>query len=541
MNIKSVVHKTNLLLVGALGFAPHPAQAELKPVSKSNIFLTRTIGRLLLSLLVIFGSTKMAMAADGGGATDSRPNQAGTNRPNVLFLIVDDLNTLLLGDTNRYAGKVIAPNMTRLADSGVNFTRNFAAAPKCEPSRTAFLSGVVPWKSGVYDNGYDVNSSPGLKTATSLPAYFRQHGYYAASYGKVSHGWDMGELDDLTGHKRDPIPPGAPLNGYSKDRKGKVTENDWGPIGIPESEMNDTKRADEAIAQLKRKHDKPFFVACGLFHPHMAAYSPKKYFDLYPLDSILLPPTIPNDLDDVPPLGQELAHTSAFAEIAAHHQWKNAIQGYLASTTYADGQIGRILAALESSPYKDNTIVVLISDNGFHIGEKEHWQKSTLWEEATHVLMMFRVPGLTQPHQVCNRIVSLMDVYPTLVELAGLPKPSSIAGNSIVPLLKDCNTPWDHPDLMAYQSNMSVRNDGYRLIRYKDGTTEFYDEAKDPHEWTNQTKNPEYAEIQRKMAAMLPAQAAMAPSVDDMRGGNGKSKTKSKTKSKQKNQYPGEE
>jgi len=153
--------------------------------------------------------------------------------------------------------------------------------------------------------------------------------------------------------------------------------------------------------------------------------------------------------------------------------------------------------------------------------------------------MMFRVPGLTQPHQVCNRIVSLMDLYPTLVELAGLPKPSNIAGHSLVPLLKDCNTPWDYPDLMAFQSNMAVRTDGYRFIRYKDGTTEFYDEVKDPHEWTNQTKNPEYAEIQRKMAAMLPPQSAMAPSVDDLRGGNGKSKTKSK--SKQKNQYPGEE
>lgn len=493
---------------------------------KSSMSLTRINVSLLLSLLMLCGSVELARAAEVDGKSDRRPNKAGSDRLNVLFLIVDDLNTLLLGDTNRYAGKVIAPNITRLADSGVNFTRNFAVAPKCEPSRTAFLSGVVPWKSGVYDNGYDVNSSPALKHATSLPAYFRQHGYYAASYGKVSHGWDMGELDDLTSHKRDPAPPGAPLNGWAKSSSGKVRENDWGPIGIPESEMNDTKRADEAIAQLKRKHDKPFFLACGLFHPHMAAYSPKKYFDLYPLDSIQLPPTIPNDLDDVPPLGKELAHLGAFREIAAHNQWKNAIQGYLASTTYADAQIGRILDVLENSPYKDNTIVVLITDNGFHIGEKEHWQKSTLWEEATHVQMMFRVPGLTRPHQVCKRIVSLMDVYPTLVELAGLPQASHQDGRSLVPLLKDCNAPWDFPALSAYQSNMSVRTDGYRLIRYKDGTTEFYDEAKDPHEWTNQTQNPEYAEMQRKLAAFLPAQVAMAPSVDDKRGAKPKSRKK---------------
>ena len=462
-----------------------------------------------------------------GTASLSLPGEeTGTDHLNVLFLIVDDLNTLPLGDTNRYAGKVIAPNIMRLADSGVNFTRNFAAALKCSPSRTAFLSGVVPWKSGVYDNGYDVNSSPALKNATSLPAYFRQHGYYVASYGKVSHGWDMGELDDISSHHRDPAPPGAPLNGYSKDRKGKVTENDWGPNHLQESEMDDTKRADQAIAQLKKKHDKPFFIACGLFHPHMPAYAPKKYFDLYPLASIQIPPTIPNDLDDVPPLGRELAHLGAFREIVAHNQWKNAIQGYLASTTYADAQIGRILDALNNSPYKDNTIVVLITDNGFHIGEKEHWQKSTLWEEATHVLMMFRVPSLTKPHQVCNRVVSLMDVYSTLVELAGLPKPNRLDGRSLVPLLKDCNAPWDFPALSAYQSNMSVRTDGYRLIRYKDGPTEFYDEAKDPHEWTDQTKKPEYAEMQRKLAAFLPAQAAMVPSVDDMRGASPKSKKK---------------
>jgi len=476
------------------------------------------MGLLPLSLVMLCGSLGIALALDTNGESVSRPDNPGIDHPNVLFLIVDDLNTLMLGDTNRYSGKVIAPNITGLAESGVNFTRNFAAAPKCSPSRTSFLSGVVPWKSGVYDNGYDVNSSPGLKGAVSLPAYFRQHGYYVVSYGKVSHGWDLGELDDLTGHKRDPYPPDAPLNGYSKDKKGKATENDWGPSPVPESEMNDTQRADEAIAQLAKKHDKPFFIACGLFHPHMPAYAPKKYFDMYPLDSINLPPTIPNDLDDVPPIGRELAYTSAFREIIAHNQWKNAIQGYLASTTYADAQIGRILDALKNSPYKDNTIVVLITDNGFHIGEKEHWQKSTLWEEATHVQMMFRVPGLTVPHQVCDRVVSLMDVYPTLAQLAGLPEPSGVDGRSLVPLLKDSKAPWNVPALSAYQGNMSVRTDGYRLIRYKDGTTEFYDETKDPHEWTNQTRNPEYTAMQAQMAAMLPDQTAMAPSVDDMKG-----------------------
>jgi arylsulfatase A-like enzyme len=458
------------------------------------------------------------------------PPLRAAEKPNVLLLIVDDLNTLLLGDTSRYAGKVVSPNLTRLAESGVNFTRNYAASPKCSPSRTAFLSGVAPWKSGVYDNGYDVRSSPALKGVISLPAYFRQNGYYAASYGKVSHGWDLGALDDSSGHNRDPHPPGAPLNGWSKSKSGKVTETDWGPTHLAESDMNDTEKADQAIAQLRKQHDKPFFIACGLFHPHMPAYAPQKYFDLYPLDSIQLPPHTANDLDDVPAIGKDLADAKAFSPIIEHHQWKQAIQGYLASTSYADAQMGRVLDALNASPYKDNTIVVLISDNGFHIGEKQHWQKGTLWEEATHVLMMFRVPGLTKPGQVCERTVTLLDVFPTLVELAGLPKPSHLDGHSLVPLLKDSRAPWSFAALSAYQSNMSVRTDEYRLIRYKDGTTELYDETKDPHEWVNRANKPEYAEMQRTLAALLPAQEAMAPSVDEKGSSAGKREDKSAKK-----------
>jgi arylsulfatase A-like enzyme len=438
-------------------------------------------------------------------------------KPNVLLIVVDDLNTLLLGDPNRYAGKVVAPNIMRLAESGVNFTRCYAPSPICSPSRTAFLSGIAPWKTGVYGNGYNVESSPALKGIVSLPAYFRQHGYYVASYGKVSHGWNLGTLDDSSGHQRDPHPPGAPLNGWARSKSGKVTENDWGPTHLAESEMNDTKKADQAIAQLKKQHDKPFFLACGLFHPHMPAYAPRKYFDLYPLDAIQLPPHTANDLNDVPPIGRLLAEGGAFRSIIEHGQWKQAVQGYLASSSYADAQVGRILDALDASPYRDNTIVVLISDNGFHIGEKDHWQKGTLWEEATHVLMMFRVPGLTKPGQVCKRTVTLLDLYPTLVELAGLPKPNHLDGRSVVPLLKNPNAPWSHAALSAYQEHMSVRTEDYRLIRYKDGTIELYDKSKDPHEWVNVANRPEYVEIQQKLVSLLPAQEAMAPSVEKAR------------------------
>jgi arylsulfatase A-like enzyme len=264
----------------------------------------------------------------------------------------------------------------------------------------------------------------------------------------------------------------------------------------------------------------------------MPSYAPQKYFDLYPLDSIQLPPHTANDLDDVPAIAKVLAEENSFNSIVEHNQWKQAIQGYLASASYADAQVGRVLDALNASPYKDNTIVVLISDHGFHIGEKQHWQKGTLWEEATHALMMFRVPGLTKPGHVCERTVTLLDLYPTLVELAGLPKPSHLDGHSLVPLLKDAHAPWSFAALSAYQSNMSVRTDEFRLIRYKDGTIELYDKAKDPQEWVNQANKPEYAETQRKLASLLPAQEAMAPSVDEKGNGAGNREDQSTKKNK---------
>lgn len=180
--------------------------------------------------------------------------------------------------------------------------------------------------------------------------------------------------------------------------------------------MNDTSYADAAIKQLQKKHDKPFFIGCGLFHPHMPWYVPQKYFDMYPLDEIVLPELKEDDLDDVPPLGRALTDGKIkfVKEVLKHDLQKEAVQAYLATTTYADTQMGRVLDALENSPYRDNTLVVLISDHGFHLAEKSHWQKMTLWEEATHCLMMFRVPGMTKAGGQSERFVSLQDIYPTL-------------------------------------------------------------------------------------------------------------------------------
>jgi arylsulfatase A-like enzyme len=436
-------------------------------------------------------------------------NAAKANRMNVLFLVSDDLNSWLLGDTNRYAGKVIAPNLTKLAESGVLFTRSYTAAPVCSPSRTAFFSGVAPWKSGHYHNTPGANISEPLNNALSLAGCFKKAGYFTASYGKITHGWDQREnWDEKIGHKRDPAPPGAPLTPVGRG------EQDWGPIHLTEEEMNDTLMVNYAIKQLQKKHDKPFFIACGTFNPHMPWYVPKKYFDMFAMDEVTTPEIRENDLEDVPLLGRALTESkSKFVDaILEHGLHKQAVQAYLATTAYADAQMGRILDALEKSPYKDNTIVVFLTDHGFHLGEKNHWQKATLWEEATHCLLMFRVPGLTPEGAVSNRFVSLLDIYPTLAELCSLEPPAYLDGRSLVPLLKNPQAQWQSTAITGLTSKggpwypyISIRNEMGRYIRYKDGQEEFYDTKKDPHEWANMIDHPEYAPVIKKMKAAIPS------------------------------------
>ena len=475
---------------------------------KQTCPISSTTRRDFLKKAAVFGAFSLMPGAIASG------RNAGMN---VLFLVVDDLNTWLLGDTNRYSGKVVAPNIRRLADSGVLFNRTYAAAPFCSPSRTALLSGVCPWKSGVYENGMKTEESPALQRAASFPELFRKAGYYTASYGKVGHGWRMNDAwDEDIPHKRDPNPPNAPLTPVGKG------EQDWGPTHLAEEDMHDTSYANAAIKQLQKKHDRPFLVACGVFHPHMPWYVPQKYFDMYPLNEVATPERRENDLDDVPPLSRAVtAGKSKFvASVLAHGLHKQAVQAYLAATAYADAQMGRVLDALDKSPYRDNTIVVLISDNGFHLGEKNHWQKGTLWEEATHTLMMFRAPGVTRAGSVCKRFVSLQDIYRTLAELCGLKPPDHVDGRSVVPLLKNPDAEWASTAISAlYDRYISIRDERFRYTRYTDDQEEFYDCEKDPHEWTNQIDNPEYASAIKELRAAVPTLSEMAPPVPANKGG----------------------
>lgn len=431
---------------------------------------------------------------------------------NVLMLVADDMNSWMLGDEDRYAGEVVTPNLRELADSGVNFARAYTAAPVCSPSRTALFSGVAPWNSGHYHNALNVSDSKPLDDALSLVGLFKKAGYDTAGYGKLTHGWDQRKYwDDRVGHSRDPAPPGAPLTPVGRG------EQDWGPIHLAEEEMNDTKNADRAIAQLRRGHDKPFFLAYGSFNPHMPWYVPQKYFDMFPLDEVTTPELLENDLADVPPFARALARARGFVDpVLDHGLHQEAVRGYLATMAYADAQMGRVLDTLENSPYEDNTIVVFLSDHGFHLGEKHHWQKATLWEEGTHSLLMFHVPGVTPKGAVSRRFVSLQDIYPTLADLCGLEPPDYVDGRSLLPLLKDPNASWESTAITGLTSKtdpekrdayLSIRNEKGRYIRYKDGQEEFYDTMKDPHEWTNRIDVPKYQPLIEEMRAALPSPA----------------------------------
>lgn len=446
--------------------------------------------------LLLLAHSPMALAADA-----KKPM-------NVLFLMVDDLNTWLLDDPKRYSGKVVAPNIRRLAASGVVFRHAYAASPKCSPSRTALLSGVPPWRSGLYDNGVDIGESKPLREATALPKLFKDAGYYLASYGKIGHGWDTRKIwDDHLPQKRDPVPPNAPFLPFTRG------EQDWGVTHLAESEMHDTKFADAAIKQLQKKHDRPFFLACGVFHPHMPWYVPQKYFDMFPLEDVTIPKLKENDLDDVPPLGRELTKgKSRFVEkVLAEGKHREGVRAYLATTAYADAQMGRVLDALEKSSYRDNTIVILMSDHGFHLGEKNHWQKGTLWEEGAHCLLMARVPGMTKEGGRCQRLVSLQDVYPTLTDLAALEAPKYVGGRSLVSLLKNPSAPWKSTAISAYGDRyVSIRTEKFRYIRYREDQEELYDMSKDPSQWTNEAGNSVYAGALDRHRELLPEREEMA-------------------------------
>ncbi len=425
-------------------------------------------------------------------------------KPNVLFIALDDLNDWIgcLGGNPQCK----TPNIDRLAAKGVLFTHSYCAAPVCNPSRAALMSGVRPFTSGVYNNNQ--NWRKAMPDVVTLPQHFMANGYEAVGSGKIYHGGfpDPASWNDYLNKTGDPKPTKEVLADPHSKAGGIV----WGMLDAKDEEMDDYKMADYAIDYLGRKHEKPFFLACGIFRPHMPWQVPKKYYDMYPLDSIQLPKTLDADLEDIPQAGVKMARPDGdHATILKTDNWKHAVQAYLASITFADVMVGRVVKALEESEHADNTIIVLWGDHGWHLGEKQHWRKFALWEEATRAPLLMVAPGVSKPNSISHRTVDFMNIYPTLAELCGLPIPEHCEGVSMVPLLKNPEAEWNRPAITTHgRENHAVRSERFRYIRYVDGSEELYDHDADPMEWKNLAQDAQFAKAKAELAKWLPEKNA---------------------------------
>lgn len=438
--------------------------------------------------------------------------QCAAPRPNVLFIAIDDLNDWVgcLGGHPQAQ----TPHIDRLARRGISFTNAHCQAPICMPSRTSLLTGTYPHRNGVYMIEQNLRDGPVLKDAVTLPRYFKNNGYRILRTGKIYHRTAEGVADewDESGPRRGWAWMAKLVGPEGVSGLPQPSIFDFGPVPVKTEEMNDSKATDWAVEHLTGSaSDKPFFLAVGLKAPHLPLFTPTNFYNRYPLESVQLPATKPGDLDDLPPMGLKFTRyfdttPMSHHQITRHGLWHKATASYLATATFTDHCVGRLLDALDAGPHADNTIIVLWSDHGFHIGEKMHWEKRSLWEESTRVPLIFSLARADRKTNArCARPVGLIDIYPTLVDLCGLPEKGDLQGRSLTPLLNDPELPWDHPVLTTHHpGNHAVRSERWRYISYANGDEELYDHRHDPHEFRNLAGDPEFRAVIERLARHVP-------------------------------------
>jgi arylsulfatase A-like enzyme len=430
-------------------------------------------------------------------------------RADVVFIVVDDLNDWV-GVMGGHP-QSLTPNFDRVARQGMLFTNAHCNAPQCLPSRTSFISGLYPKATGVYMNS-GPRTTPRLTKPKGFPEHFKSEGYYVAMGGKVAYGKHP-YLDAFLGNPSWPRPDHVPkLN-------AKTPPWDGAALPYDDEETGDYKVSQFAIEQWQTKTEHPVMMAIGLFRPHRPLWAPQKYFDKFPTATTQLP-ALPkgDDWDDLPDYAIRMARSHAHKDLhdggkfSDHEailnkngetEWKRVVASYLANVNFMDAMLGRILKALEENPRGRKTMIVLTSDHGWNLGEKRHWCKGGLWKNTTIVPMVILAPGMTKRGTRSKQPVSLVDVYPTLCDLAGIDKPSHLQGTSMVPLLKDPKAKSEAAFVSYGPENTAIQTDRYRLIRYEDGSEELYDHDKDPHEWGNLAKNPEYSELKEDLKTSL--------------------------------------
>jgi len=527
-------------------------------------FLKRTaIGTASLMGPLMLGSSPIAAAV------------GQRSKPNVLFIICDDLNDSIAGMGGHPQAKT--PNINRLMRRGVRFTNAQTNNPICGPSRASFLAGLYPSTTGEYGYNqldYHWKDNAILRDSVKIMEHFMANGYDAYGTGKIFHnGWEDDSVwrrdDGFDGlgitPSHDPYPssepgymapaghpampeyfhthyPGesfAPLSDVPKEPEYPGWYG-WWQYGQPFNYVDENNRdlmpdelsAQWTVARLRQEHKRPFLMMVGMNRPHTPMYAPGKYFDMFPLESIQLPPYLANDLDDC---AQVLVDNAEGRDMynrvityGGEDLWKRWVQAYLACVAFVDDQVGKILNVLDESPYADNTIVIFTSDHGYHMGEKDNLFKRTCWEETTRIPMVVYAPGVSRPNTECDQPISLIDVYPTLIDLCGLPKHPNVNTNgyeldgySIRPLLEDPkNGTWDGPSAALScihgsiyvakgvpgnpeDQNFTIRTKRWRYTLCRTDEEELYDHNSDPHEWVNLASDPQYATIKAQLKQQL--------------------------------------
>jgi arylsulfatase A-like enzyme len=414
-------------------------------------------------------------------------------QPNVLMICIDDLNDWLGCMDGHPNAKT--PNIDRLAAKGVLFTNAHCQAPLCGPSRASIMSGLRPSTTGIYgmiDDNKIRQDNPATKDVTFLPEYFKKNGYHTMGIGKIFHDHAPdGAFIESGGRVPGfgPVPKkrfvwaGTPeKEGYSR------TSTDWGAFPDADSLMPDFQSSQWAIERLNRDFDKPFFLSVGFLRPHVPWYVPQKWFDLHPIETIETPPYLKEDLDDLPAIALEMDDmpmmpTTDWAIESG--EWPKMVQAYLACVSFVDFYVGEVLNALENSKYADNTIVVLWSDHGYRLGEKNTFAKHCLWEKATNAPLIFAGPGI-QKGKVISSPAEMLSIYPTLLELCNLQANEKNEGASLTTVLTGGATSAGEFALTTYGwGNHGIKTEDFRYIQYNDGSEEFYDHRNDPNEWYN--------------------------------------------------------
>ena len=437
--------------------------------------------------------------------------------PDILFIAIDDMNdwTTLFDNKN----PIQTPNLKRLANRGAFFSKAYSVVPACNPSRTAILTGISPVNSGVYSNSESWKKL--LPDIVTLPQFFNENGYTTKGAGKIFHHGQTGsdridnpsfeEFFDLRIHS---FKPDINYNGYITGPNMKELSSPHWDWGVHDAPKQTDEYTVEYVTKIMKNEtlDKPLFLAAGIFRPHLPFWAPQESFAKYPFHKLKLPPRPLNDLDDVPHIGIKMSRTESFifdntikSPEKRPGSLKSMVQSYHAASDYADQMVGRLIDSLDATGRSKNTIIVLWSDHGYHLGDKNATVKFTLWEKANHVPLIIIAPGVTKPGSVIEQPVSLLDIYPTLIDLANLSNKHDLDGLSLVPLLKNPSSTWERPAIMTQgEGNYAIRSYRWRYIRYSDGTEELYDHENDPWEWKNLAKDPDFYTIIEDHKKWLP-------------------------------------